>query len=414
MPVTRIGMHWKAAFGAGLGLLLLAAQGRAEDALLGSILEEPGSAGLGFLVRAESSPYVGGGTRTDLLPLYLYEGERFFLRSTQAGVKLWNEDAHGVELFIERRLEGYPEDGRPESLEGMEVRNTGVDIGARYVIEEGPSLWDVTLRHDIGGISHGTEVRTSYGYRFEGRRWALRPLLTVGWRSGDLNDYYFGVGAGEAIAGRPAYRAGSGVDLTLSLNASFRLTANWRLLGGIDATWLSSAIEDSPITTDGPATAVNLGAVYDFGSRQVAWDDEGARTYWKLFYGRAAGEGCHMARIMTLQCTSLDHDTPTAVIGLHAGRPFVERLHGWPLDFVGYVGVVYHDDRGHQAGLQPAAEEDDQRHHEEGRVAHRGGGREGPGPGHRFGVQGHLRGHRTRRLPPVGHVRAGDGRPRAS
>lgn len=55
MPATRK-LHWKLVLGTGLGLLLLAGQGRAEDALLGSILEEPGSAGLGFLVRAESSP----------------------------------------------------------------------------------------------------------------------------------------------------------------------------------------------------------------------------------------------------------------------------------------------------------------------------------------------------------------------
>ena len=330
--------------------LLCTAPALADDDPFGRLLEAPGSAGLGFVTRWEDSPYLDGGTRRDLLPLYLYEGERFFLRANRAGVKLWDDEdgQDRLELFVGRRLEGYPEDRQPESLEGMRVRNTGVDLGLRYRVQRGASSWSATAMHDIGGVSRGSELGLDYNHTIRRGRWALVPGASAAWRSGDLNDYYFGVGAGEAIAGRPAYRAGSGVDLTLSLNASFRLTANWRLLGGIDATWLSSAIEDSPITTDGPATAVNLGAVYDFGSRQVAWDDEGARTYWKLFYGRAAGEGCHMARIMTLQCTSLDHDTPTAVIGLHVGRPFVERFRGWPLDFVGFAGVVYHDDRGHQ------------------------------------------------------------------
>lgn len=348
MPATRNGLYWKTALGTGLGLLLLAGQGRAEDALLGSILEEPGSAGLGFLVRAGSSPYVGGGTRTDLLPLYLYEGERFFLRSTQAGIKLWNEDAHGVELFVERRLEGYPEDGRPESLEGMEVRNTGVDIGARYVIEEGPSLWDVTLRHDIGGISHGTEVRTSYGYRFEGRRWALRPLLTLGWRSGDLNHYYFGVELDEQAEGRPAYQAGSGWNATAAVYGRYRFRPNWDLIGGLTMTRLSSAITDSPIVDGRWQWGALAGFAYDFGNGTTGWDDDDTPVYVKVFYGRDAADGCHLVRIMSFQCVSLNHETPTDIAGVHFGRPFVTRLNDWPLDLVGYAGVLRRNERGHQ------------------------------------------------------------------
>src|SRR5690606_38086277 len=243
-----------------------------EDDPFGGLLETPASAGLGFISRWEDSPYLEGGTRRDLLPLYLYEGERFFLRANWAGVKLWNDEAgqDRLELFVGRRLEGYPEDRQPESLEGMRVRNTGVDLGLRYRVQRGASTWSATAMHDIGGVSHGSELGLGYNYTVRRGRWALVPGASAAWRSSGLNDYYFGVGAEEALEGRPAYRAGSGIDMTLSLNASFRLTSNWRLLGGIDATWLSSAIEDSPVTTDGPATAVSLGAVYDFGSRQVA------------------------------------------------------------------------------------------------------------------------------------------------
>lgn len=322
----------------------------ADDDPFAFLLDTPGSAGLGFVSRWEDSPYIGGGTRRDLLPLYLYEGERFFLRANRAGVKLWDDDddTRRLELFVGRRLEGYPEDRQPESLDGMRVRNTGADLGLRYRLQRGASTWTATAMHDIAGISHGSELGVDYSYVHRRGRWTFVPGAGASWRSSDLNDYYFGVGDAEALETRPAYRAGSGVDLTLSLNGSFQLTRNWRLLGGLSSTWLSSAIQDSPVTEDGPATAFSLGAVYDFGSRQVTWDDEGARTYWKLFYGRAAADGCHMARIMTLQCTSLDHETPTAIIGLHAGRPFVERLNGWPLDFVGFVGVLYHDERGRQ------------------------------------------------------------------
>ena len=58
---------------------------------LTDILNTPGSAGLGVDIRAATSPYSGGGTRYDLVPLYLYEGDRLFLHANWAGVKLFND-----------------------------------------------------------------------------------------------------------------------------------------------------------------------------------------------------------------------------------------------------------------------------------------------------------------------------------
>ena len=79
------------------------------------ILNAPGSAGLGFATRVETSPYVGGGTRYDLLPLYLYEGERLFLHANRVGIKLINQGdrikegfGERLDLFVEQRLEGHP------------------------------------------------------------------------------------------------------------------------------------------------------------------------------------------------------------------------------------------------------------------------------------------------------------------
>lgn len=320
----------------------------AGDVLLGSILEEPGSAGLGFLIRAESSPYVDGGTRTDLLPLYLYEGERFFLRSTQGGVRLWNDDSQGFEAFVERRLEGFPEDTRPASLEGMDVANTGADFGVRYYIREGGSTWDFSLRHDIAGLSHGSEFRSSWGHRIQGRRWTLQPVVTLAWRSIDLNDYYFGVAPDEATVARPAWEASAGWNATAALYGKYRVFSNWDLIGGLTATRLSDGITDSPIVDGRWHWGALAGFSYDFGNGATEWDDKDTPVYVKVFYGRDSAEGCHLARIMTFACTSLNRDTPTAIAGVHFGRPFVTGLNGWPLDLVGYAGVLRHDARGHQ------------------------------------------------------------------
>ncbi len=320
----------------------------AQDAMLGTLLEEPGSAGLGFLMRVESSPYKGADDRVDLLPLYLYEGERFFLRSNSAGVRLATQDDQGLELFVERRLEGYPEDETPEILEGLRTRNGEADLGARYYWKQERHTWDLSVRQDISSTSKGTEVRAGYGYLWRGQRWDVQPVLSLEWRSSKLNDYYFGVEPYEATTERPAYAAGSGLDVTAGLYARYRFLQHWSLLGGLYATQQSGSVRDSPLVDDRVQWGALLGAAYDFGNGQVRWDEPTSPTYVKVFYGRDSADGCHMVKIMTFSCTDLNDVDPTDIWGVHVGRPFVSELNGWPLDLVGYVGVLRHDEKGHQ------------------------------------------------------------------
>jgi outer membrane protein len=320
----------------------------AQDAFLGTVLEEPGSAGLGFVIRTETSPYVDGGNRDDFLPVYLYEGERFFLRANEFGVRVWHDDTMGFEAFVERRLEGYPEDVAPASLEGMEIKNEGIDLGARFYFEQGASRWDLSARHDIANLSHGSEVRAGYSYTIQGDRWRLQPVALLSWRSGDLNDYYYGVSPIEARPDRAAYDAGAGWNTTLALYGQYRIFDHWSLVGGAYVTQVSSEISDSPIVDDDTRWGVMGGAVYDFGNSQVRWDDDTSPTYIKVFYGRDSGEGCHLVRIMALQCVSLNDDDPTDIAGVHIGRPFVSRFNDWPLDIVGYVGLLRHLEKDRQ------------------------------------------------------------------
>lgn len=334
-----------------LCLTAAAAQAQPGNDHLVDLLQEPGSAGLGFISRMEQSPYEGGGTRTDLLPLYLYEGERFFLSADRAGFKLIEEDAMRMDIFLSRRLEGFPQDEVTPELEGMEYREAGVDMGLSYRITRDWGSVRTALLHDVGNYSHGSEVRVGYSYDFHGERWVLRPDITLAWRDANLNNYYYGVESDEVAAGRPAYEPGSGVDMTLGLYSSYKVWENWRLLGGVSATWFAEGIRDSPIVRDEIQPALTLGVVYDFGTGAARWYDEEEPLLVKVFYGRAAADGCHMAKIMTLSCTSLDSDTPTSVIGVHLGRQFLQRVNGWPLDFNGYAGLTYHDENGYQADI---------------------------------------------------------------
>ena len=320
---------------------------------LTNILSVPGSAGLGVVTHFESSPYREAGNRYDVLPLYLYEGERVFLHANRGGVKLKQDDTQRFDLFVEQRLEGFPADRLPDSLAGMKTRDSGIDLGLSWRLRQPWGTLQAELLHDIGGFSKGSEFRLGYTYDWRSGRLSLRPSLSVALRDARLNNYYYGVRPGEATPGRAAYAPGAGLNTTFGLFGSYDLTQRWRLLGGVSATVLDRKIKDSPIVQKRVLPGVYVGAAYDFGGPQRAWTQPDSPTYFKLLYGKATDDGCHLIKILTAQCLSTASVNPTSITALQVGKPFLQNLNGWPVDIAGYAGLTSHNDRGLQAnGLQ--------------------------------------------------------------
>ena len=324
---------------------------------LTDILNTPGSAGLGAAVRVTTSPYLAGGTRYELLPLYLYEGKRLFLHANRAGVKLFNDgdetQGQRFDLFVEQRFEGFPAENLPVSLTGMASRDSGIDLGLAYRLRQSWGTLRAELVRDVGSASRGYEARLGYSYELRSGPWSLRPDVSVSWRDAKLNNYYYGVRANEAIVGRAAYAPGSGTQTQLGLFGSYDVSKRWRLLAGVSATMLGASVKNSPIVEKRVLPSVYIGVAYDFGSHKRQWDEPGSPTYVKLLYGKATEDGCHLARIITARCLSTAKVNATSISGIHIGKPFIEKLNGWPLDFAGYVGLTHHNERGLQAsGLQ--------------------------------------------------------------
>ena len=313
----------------------------------------PGNAGLGIALKITASPYLGGGARSDLIPVYLYEGERIFLHTNRAGVKLYgdgtSQDSQRFDAFVEQRLEGFASNKIPTGLAGVAARNSGTDFGLSYRTSQSWGTLRAELLRGVGGASRGTEAKLSYSYEWRTGPWSLTPNVSVSWRDAKLNDYYYGVRPNEAMAGRAAYLAGAGLQSQLRLYGSYDMSQRWRLTTGVSATLLSASVANSPIVQKRILPAIYVGAAYDFGSHKRPTDQAATPTYFKLLYGKATEDGCHLARIITARCLSTAKVNATNVVGVQLGKPFVEKLNGWPLDVVGYVGLTYHDERG----LQP-------------------------------------------------------------
>lgn len=311
------------------------------------------SAGAGVAMRLSASPYLGGKPRLDLMPLYTYEGDRLFLQGNRAGIKLLDEKSNmgsqRFDLFVEQRLEGFATAKLPAALNGMSARDVSSDLGASYRLLQPWGTLRAEVFKGVGSAVRGTEARLGYSHEWRSGPWSVRPDASVSWRDAKLNNYYYGVLPSEAITGRPAYTPGAGFQTQVGLYATYDMTQRWRLLTGASLTLLGSSVKDSPVVQKRVLPAVYMGAIYDFGNAQGKLFEPATPTYVKVLYGKATEDGCHLARIITARCLSTAKGNATNVVGMQVGKPFVEKLNGWPLDFVGYVGLTHHEERGLQA-----------------------------------------------------------------
>jgi len=344
MRELRASFAAAAAFAGYIALSLPSAHAN-SDPLIG-VLSGSGDAGLGVAWRAERSPYRGAGMRYDLVPLYLYEGQFLYLHAYRIGLKLDRAPDRRFDVFLSHRFEGYPYDRIPDSLAGMAERGPGVDAGVSY---ERRGKWGIAyaeLLRDVSDASKGSELRLGYNYEWRSGGLLLKPSLMLAWRSARLNDYYYGVRSSEATGLRPAYQPGGGTNAGIGLNMQYNLTERWRLLAGLSATRWASGVRRSPIVEDRTQVSAFMGVAYDFAPTQAKLWQKGTPLLVKLMRGRSTE--CNLLPIMRVSCYSTGTNDPTSVAAVEIGRPFVERLNGWPLDFVGYFGLLRH----HEHGLQ--------------------------------------------------------------
>jgi outer membrane protein len=331
---------------AALALTFFASAGGASSDPLSGVVP-PGGAAIGLMPRIERSPYSGDGTRYDFVPVYLYEGERVYLRSLSLGLKIGATEARRFEIFLRHRFQRHPTDDIPEALAGMAPREPGIDVGIGAQAGGRWGLLFAELLRDGSQVSHGTELRLGYKYPVRVGALSLRPHAMLSLRSADLNNYYYGVRPEEARADRPAYQSAMGVIPEIGLQASYQLSSKWRLLAGASVARLPGTVRDSPIVDHGSVRSVEFAALYDISPQHDSWPRRPLIA--RAFYG--ASSECDVIPIATLRCTSTHTEDKTGIVGFELGQPFIDRLNGWPLDLAGFVGLTHHRERNLQSDL---------------------------------------------------------------
>lgn len=231
---------------------------------------EGSSWGLGLAVMSVQNAYKGTDRETRVLPMISYENRYVKLGGPNLELKL-----PGIELSDSQRLNfgvmtqlfdgaGYEAKDSP-ALAGMSERKSSIWVGAKMEWEN--DLADVKLEWlgDASGKSKGQRLALGLERKIMlSPRLMLIPQVGVEWVDKKYVDYYYGVRAGEARAGRAAYRGDTGVSAEVGLRGVYMFDQQHSVFLDVGVTRLSSSIKNSPLVDRSTENNLFLGYVYRF------------------------------------------------------------------------------------------------------------------------------------------------------
>lgn len=225
--------------------------------------------GLGIGVINSQTPYKGMDRETKALPMIRFENEYvkvggLGLELKLPGLELGNAGRIKFGLVGKLDLGGYEASDSP-FLAGMAERKGGFWAGAKAEWDNDVAELSAQWTADTSGNSKGQ--RFSLGleknWRF-GNKVMVVPHLTAHWLDKKYVDYYYGVRAEEATAGRAAYAGKSGVDVELGLRTMYLFDRNHSVMLDVSATRLATSIKDSTLVDRSSSNRVILGYLYSF------------------------------------------------------------------------------------------------------------------------------------------------------
>ena len=225
--------------------------------------------GLGIGVITKQDAYKGIKRDTMAVPLLRFENEyvEFFGLSLEVklpSLQLGEGSRIKFGLVGEADLSGYEAKDSP-FLAGMAERKGGLWAGAKAEWEN--EFVDVSAEWtaDTSGNSKGRKF--SLGLKKEwrlGQHAMVTPYVTAHRLDKKYVDYYYGVRAAEATAGRPAYSGKDGVNVDIGLRTVYQFDDHHSMLLDVGVTRLAKQIKASPLVDRSSTSKVILGYVYNF------------------------------------------------------------------------------------------------------------------------------------------------------
>lgn len=219
--------------------------------------------GTGLLVTSEWRPYRGVGNVTQVFPVLQYENAWIDIWGPVIDLKLHDEGPLLAVLRARYIGSGYDAGDSP-ALTGMQDRKDSVWLGTKL-------QWRAPVAHlaaewlaDGSGHSKGQQLNLKVETLMHAGPVRIAPRVGLQWLDAKYVNYYYGVSASEARAGRAAYQGKSALNPEIGARFLYSITPAQSTFVDISATALGSSIKRSPIVERSWVPAVRAGYVYSF------------------------------------------------------------------------------------------------------------------------------------------------------
>jgi MipA family protein len=219
--------------------------------------------GLGLAGSVRQRPYRDDDADKRVLPLPFVDSTWFRVAGTGLDLKLPSAGAFSFALRATYQFAGY-DSGDAPILAGLADRKSSAWLGGSVTWHD--PMIDITLEGlaDASGHSDGQQWRLAVERAFQMGQLELRPRVSATWLDSKYVDYYFGVRADEAIAGRPQYGGSSTFEEQLGLRTSYRFDRHQSVFLDLSATHLGDSISNSPLVDRSAVGTAALGYLYRF------------------------------------------------------------------------------------------------------------------------------------------------------
>lgn len=315
---------------------------------------EPGdgnwSLGLGF--RNGTFPYVGQDEIDDLLPLIIYNGERFFIDGTRAGFHLYSDEEWLIGTYAAYRFAGFNEDNSIE-LDGMD-RDDGIDgrFAVTRLTDFGSFTFDIGA--DVSNASQGWDAELKWGKRFKYGNFLFRPWVGVTYEDEKLVNYYFGVNPSESTEVRPTYYTSDAIEWRYGIDLSYRLAQNHFVGFNMQYSELDSTKINSPIVADNGQFTSFASYRYEFNDFQddpytngsITRDLTKGEWYWRVAAGKHTETTFN--KLMRFQDMFEPEERGTGLASVFVGKKIADNFMWLPIEAYVTGGYV----RRFEQGLQ--------------------------------------------------------------
>lgn len=219
--------------------------------------------GLGLGVGVQRQPYTGIESKTRVLPILFFENRYVRVLGLGGDVKLPNAGPVSFALRVRYAPDGYESSDAP-ILSGMNKRKSALLAGGAASWRTSVGIVSAEALGDVSGASHGAQLKLGFDQPFRLGMFSVTPHVAAVWLDRKTVDYYYGVTAAEAQAGRAQYDGRSTVNSELGVRIGYLLAPNQIVTVDLGATLYGSGIRNSPLVDRNSQTSVRVGYVYRF------------------------------------------------------------------------------------------------------------------------------------------------------